>query len=131
MNELNRVLRDIASTPSFGAVDSNDLRFPRCKPGPNNWDNIEGSDFGPEHDFELNDQGTIWLFTPISNAALQWCYKHLPEDAPRWGHCSYVVEHRYIEDIVAGAKRDGLMSEADYEWAMEEANAIQHQGENQ
>ena len=130
MNELNRVLRDIASGPTFGPVEPETLKFPHCYPGPNNWDSIEGSDFGPEHDFELNDQGSIWLFTPISNAATQWLYKHLPEDAPRWGACSYVIEHRFISDIVERARQDGLMTKEDFEWAMEEANAIQHQGEN-
>jgi len=127
MSDLNKTLRDIAA-PQFGQAEEFSLKFPRCKPGPNNWDDIQAEDFGPEEDFELHDHGSIWIFYPVSNAALQWCYKKLPEDAPRWGAKGYAIEARYIEDIVAGARRDGLMSEKDYEWAMEEANAIQHQG---
>lgn len=90
-------------------------------PGPNTWENCTKADFGPEHDFELYDHGSIWIFWPVSNAALQWCYAHLPEDAPRWGAKGYAVEHRYIGNIVLGAKRDGLMSEIDYNLAQEEA----------
>jgi len=119
MNDLNYALVDITRS----------LKFPRCRPGPNNWDDIQPEDFGPEHDFELNDQGNVWLFTPISNAAVQWLRKKLPEDAPRWGACSYVIEHRYISDIVERARADNLMSEQDYTDAMEEQNAIMHQGE--
>ena len=126
MTDLNDALRSI----SYGLVEPHRVQFPHCLPGPNNWDNIQPEDFGPEHDFELFDHGSIWIFFPISEAALQWCYKHLPEDCPRWGAKGFAIEHRYIEDIVAGARRDNLMSERDYEDAQEEANAIQHQGEN-
>ena len=113
----------------YGLVEPPTLKFPRCLPGPNNWDNITPEDFGPEHDFELNDQGAVWLFTPISNAAVQWLRKKLPEDAPRWGAESYVIEHKFISDIVERAREDGLMTKDDYDEAQEEANAIAHQGE--
>lgn len=131
MNDLRKVMIDIATTASaFGVNEPHQIKFPHELPGPNNWDEVGPDDFGPEHDFEILDHGSIIIFTPISNAALQWCYKHLPESAPRHGRVGYVVEPRYIDDIVAGARRDGLMSEEDFIWAMEEANAIQHQGEN-
>jgi len=123
--------RTTMSNERFGPVNHTPLRFPRCRPGPNNWDNITPEEFGPEHDIELNDQGTIWLFTPISKAALQWCYAHLPDDAPRWGQCSYVVEHRFISDIVEGARRDGLLTKDDYEKAMAAEDETAHQGEDQ
>ena len=88
--------------------------------GPNNWDSITADDFGPRHDFEVDDHGSIFILTPVSEAALQWCYAHLPEDAPRWGSVSYAIEPRYIEDIVRGCQRDGLLSEDDYVEAMQE-----------
>lgn len=94
--------------------------------GPNNWDSITSSDFGPQHDFTLEDYVSIFIFTPVSEAALQWCYAHLPEDCPRWGSRGFAIEHRYIEDIVRGARRDGLMSVTDYEQAMEEQNQLQY-----
>ena len=108
--DLRSVLIDIA-TPD-------PLQSP---PGPNDWDNIGPEDYGPEHDFEVSDEGSIFIFTPISNAAFQWCYKHLPEDCPRWG-VGFAIEHRFIDAIVEGAKRDNLMSEWDYEQAMNEMN---------
>lgn len=118
------------SNERFGPVTRTPLRFPRCRPGPNSWGDIDPTDFGPEHDIEMNDQGTIWLFTPISKAALEWCRKHLPDDAPRWGQCSYVVEHRFISDIVERARQDGLLTKDDYEKAMAADDADAHQGEN-
>ena len=98
--------------------------------GPNDWDNIEPSDFGPEHDFEVDNQGNIFIFTAVSEAAKQWCYKHLPEDCQRWGVLGFVIEHRYIADIVTGARRDGLMALEDYEQAMNENDDLSHQGED-
>lgn len=63
------------------------------------------------HDFEVEDHGSIFILTPTSDAGLNWCWEHLPEDAQRWGKFGYVIEHRYIQDIVAGMERDGLVSE--------------------
>jgi len=124
MTDLNNTLASIGET-------MNPLKLIPALPnaGPNDWDNIGPADFGPEHDFELQDEGTIWIFDPISNAAKQWCYAKLPEDAPRWGK-GYVVEHRYIEDIVNGAKRDKLMSRVDYEQAQNENHNLQLQRED-
>jgi hypothetical protein len=91
---------------------------------------VTEQDFGPEHDVEVEDHGTIFIFTPISEAALQWCYRHLPKDAPRWGLNGYVVEHRFIDDIVEGARRDKLLTKEDYDNMMAEEQALGHQGEN-
>jgi len=96
--------------------------------GENNWENIRPEDFGSKWDYELENHITLWIFTPVSEAALQWCYAHLPANAPRWGAKGFVIEARYINEIVKGATRDGLMSPEEYEHAMEEANAIMHQG---
>jgi hypothetical protein len=41
-----------------------------------------------------------------------------------------VVEHRFIEDLVAGAQRDKLLTREDYENMMAEEQALGHQGEN-
>ena len=122
MNELNQALIDIATTPV-------ELQTP---PGPNTWDLAKDdvTQFGPEHDFEVENHGTIFIFTPVSKAAIQWCYAKLPEDCPRWGRLGFVVEHRFIAGVVAGAQRDGLMSREDYENACEEAHNQALQGES-
>ena len=62
------------------------------------------------YDFYVQNEYTIFIFHPTNAKGLNWCYAHLPEDCPRWGLNGYVVESRYIDDIVAGAERDGLVS---------------------
>lgn len=61
-------------------------------------------------DFEVQNEGTIFLLHPKTQAALDWAKEHLPEDVQRFGE-AYVVEHRYIQNIVDGAKNDGLTVE--------------------
>ena len=97
------------------------------EPGPNRWDDIQPEDFGPEHDFELEDHDTFWLVTPVSEAALQWVYRYLPEDCPRWGAKGFKIEADYITLLVARMRQDNLMSRQDYENIMNEADAQQHQ----
>ena len=62
-------------------------------------------------DFLLNDEGTIFLLTPVTEAATEWADEHLPEDAMHFGD-AIVVEHRFIRDIVFGFTTDGLTCEA-------------------
>ena len=85
-NDLSLALRDIASAGAILKPDyDRDAAAQRepLKAGINFWGDVTPEDFGPEHDFELLDQFSLWIFTPVSKAALQWCYAHLPEDAPR------------------------------------------------
>ena len=95
-----------------------------CDAGPNNWDDIASTDFGPEHDFTVDDEGTIVIITQVSEAAKQWLYAHLPEDCPRWG-AGFAIEHRYAKEIIEGMQNAGLMSLEDYDEAMNELNQIQ------
>jgi hypothetical protein len=59
-------------------------------------------------DLHVEKQGSIYLLTPISETGQEWIDEHIPRDATMWGVNSVVVEHRYIEDIVEGARLDGL-----------------------
>lgn len=59
-------------------------------------------------DFHLIDHGSIALLDPLSDDALAWCARHLPDDAPRWGS-AYAVEARYVDDIVEGIAGGGLV----------------------
>lgn len=70
-----------------------------CKPVP------------PSHDFEVNNQGTIFLFTPLTQAAKDWIAEHIPDDATYFGKALVVVEHRYAADIAVGIIAAGLTSE--------------------
>lgn len=99
--------------------------------GPNSWDDVTTDDFGPEHDFDIEDHGSIVVLDCYSNAALQWCYRHLPEYCPRWGRTGFAIERRYVADVIAGMKRDNLMDRNDYSNAMNELCDQQTQWEDQ
>ena len=58
-------------------------------------------------DFAVTNHGSTILIAALSEPALAWCAEHLPTDAQTWGG-TYVVEHRYIGDILAGIVADGL-----------------------
>ncbi len=62
-------------------------------------------------DFTLQNEGTIYLLTPLTDSAKEWVSDHLPEDAQWFGN-GVVVEHRYIACIVQGIQDDGLAVQA-------------------
>ena len=58
-------------------------------------------------DVELRDEGTLLVFSPLTDAGRHWCREWLPFDCPRWAG-GYVVEHRFAVDIIYGMTCDGL-----------------------
>jgi len=58
-------------------------------------------------DIELRDEGTLLVFSPLTDAGRHWCREWLPFDCPRWAG-GYVVEHRFADDIIYGMTCDGL-----------------------
>lgn len=63
----------------------------------------------PSADFFLENHGSILLLRPQTDSARIWVADHIGKDngfQPYWP--TVVVEHRYIADIVAGIKNDGL-----------------------
>lgn len=58
-------------------------------------------------DFIVTNHGSIYLFAPMTEPAKMWVRDNLPEDRQTWAD-AVVVEHRYIADIVEGARQDGL-----------------------
>lgn len=97
---------------------------------PNGWDEVTPSDFGPEHDYELENHITKWTVTAVSKAALEWCHAHLSADTPRWGADGFVIEAERLNRVVKGMTRDGLMSPEEYERAMQEAHMVMLQGDD-
>lgn len=84
---------------SYGLKWNNtDLEFARSAAIPN---------YG-QPDVFVRNEGSIFLLTPMTDAAREWIGEHIPEDAQYMGR-SLVVEHRYVEDIVAGMQVDGLI----------------------
>ena len=60
-----------------------------------------------QEDFEVQNEGSIFLLRPCTLAARAWIAVHIPADAQYFGD-AVVVEHRYILDIVDGIIADGL-----------------------
>jgi hypothetical protein len=58
-------------------------------------------------DFLLRDGGTIWLFTPLTPAALEFLSEHIQDDAQYFGD-SLVVKHRYVSDLIVGLREHDL-----------------------
>jgi hypothetical protein len=58
-------------------------------------------------DIEVKPHGSITLLFPWSLIAEDWLHTHTPADA-QWWASALVVEPRYVDAIVAGAREDGL-----------------------
>lgn len=61
----------------------------------------------PTVDFIVNNHGTLFTLHPLTPAAQEWIEEHLPEDRMHWAG-GVVIEHRFVQDIVAGIQADGL-----------------------
>lgn len=61
-------------------------------------------DLSVQHD---GGYGSIFLLWSRTSAGDAWVKENLPSDAQTFGG-AIVVEHRYIQDIVDGARADGL-----------------------
>ena len=62
-----------------------------------------------DHDFNVENHGSIFLLRPVSAAARESVEERIGENngyQPYWP--TVVVEHRYIRDIVAGIRADRL-----------------------
>jgi len=60
-------------------------------------------------DFSVNDQGSIVLIEPVSQAAVDWVEEFIGQDngfQPYWP--TVVIEHRYADDVIEGMISDGL-----------------------
>ena len=100
--------------------------------GPNAWDDVTADDFGFCFDYITQPLGeSKTIIDPTSVAALQWLYRHLPEDCPRYGKLAFVVESVYVNDVLKRMGEDGLVSEAEYADAMNAEERDRHAGENQ
>jgi hypothetical protein len=58
-------------------------------------------------DFVVRSEGSIWLFTPLSQTARDFLSEHIQDDAQYLGD-SLVVSHRYVYDLLLGLREHGL-----------------------
>jgi len=59
-------------------------------------------------DMNIDDQGTVYLFTPISQLAKEWIERHLRLEGWQCLGSSFAVEHRFAGPLAAGMLADGL-----------------------
>lgn len=60
-------------------------------------------------DISIFDAGSIVVLSGSTAAGQEWLEAHLPDDTARWGRVGYVIERRYVQDILDGAMADGLL----------------------
>ena len=59
------------------------------------------------YDFRLDNHGSICILYAESVNGRDWAVEYLPEDSQRWAG-GYVIEPRYVENIVNGILDSGL-----------------------
>ena len=58
-------------------------------------------------DFELQDEGSLYLLRPLTREAVEWLDEHIEQNRQMFG-TAVVVERRYIADILRGIRAEGL-----------------------
>lgn len=59
-------------------------------------------------DIRVADHGSLVVIAGVSVKGEEWLAANLDPDAQRWGVNGWVVEPRYVQDIVYGAMDAGL-----------------------
>ena len=62
-------------------------------------------------DVLVHGGGTTFLFDPVSERGKEWVEENVGYEPWQQFGGSIAVEHRYIGDLVDGARRDGLVVE--------------------
>ena len=62
----------------------------------------------PKPDIRVHNEGTIFLFEPLTAAGSDWIHTTAPEEALFFGP-SLAVEHRYARDVADAALDCGLV----------------------
>jgi hypothetical protein len=63
-------------------------------------------------DVLVHNEGTIWLFNPLSERAKAGVAEHVAAESWQWLCDSLAVEHRYAPEIVDAMLGDGLVLRA-------------------
>ena len=62
----------------------------------------------PRLDVQVDDEGTVFLFTPISQVAKEWVQQHVVLENWQWLGGSFAVDHRFALPLAEGMAQDGL-----------------------
>ena len=60
-------------------------------------------------DVLVYNEGTIWLFNPLSERAKEWVTEHVAAEPWQWRSHALAVEHRYAPAIAEAMVGDGLV----------------------
>ena len=61
----------------------------------------------PTPDILVHNEGTLFLFCPLTTRAKNWIDEHVQPDA-QWFGAALVVDHRYALGLAQGMKNAGL-----------------------
>ncbi len=61
-------------------------------------------------DILVHNEGTVFLFCPLTSRAKEWIHEHVQPDA-MWFGSALVVEHRFAWGCVQGMRDGGLILE--------------------
>ncbi len=62
-------------------------------------------------DVLVENQGTIWVFRPLSDEAQEWIDEHVQSEPWQWFGGGLVVDHRYGPPLAEGMQEAGLVLE--------------------
>jgi len=62
-------------------------------------------------DFRVQNEGSIFLVEPVSQAAKTWTAEHVQLEGWQWFGPSFAVEHGYIGCLCEGIMADNLTIE--------------------
>ncbi len=64
-----------------------------------------------EIDIQINDQGSIIMFTPVSEFAKEWVNNNCYIESWQWMGSSFCVDHRIAEQLIEGMEEHDLSIE--------------------
>ena len=101
----------------FFELHDSQLSFPRQEQTQSRSSKASGQPYaGPMHseaasetpDVLVHNEGTVFLFNPLTSRAKEWIDENVQPDA-QWFGTSLVVEHRYAWGLAQGMKQNGLI----------------------
>lgn len=98
--------------------------------GPNHWADVTPGDFGKDFDYKVIRLGAKTVVDPVSTAALQWLYAHIPEGVERYGALGHIVETKRVDEVLTAMAAANLISEEEYIYGMNAEDRDRHAGED-
>jgi len=65
----------------------------------------------PHADVVVDDQGTIWMFWPVTEAAKQWVAENVQLESWQWMGERFGVDHRPARQLLQGMVEAGLTAQ--------------------